>query len=461
MGEISIINIYNLCREILEYKPNETVIIPPSLQSTINALVLKPVITPKADILFEIAQYFPKVGVESICFVKSKDLNCTFYRFLNNVQQILLFDYENCILYGYTMEKVNRDLIEIKIVQVDLYHAQERVIFNFSIDYLDQSPEDDSINPLYISALSQRYFLTITPNIPNYPTKIAKIIDAESKEEIQINPYLFENHNIFEIADFKVIQTHESKKYLLIKTGRICSFEKRDFHNSNSAQYTDKIETLIVAPIEELIDKAISQKKIDFSKYIIAMADQSQTIEFEPLLHFDKMFAPIIAKNLPFFLYSKESFNKNSVDIFKFDLEKRVAYKIATFEGETPFINCDDKGYFLVETIYSNLPNSNLQKLILEKIYLENGQRTKEELMIEKDEIFEKLYSYSSKVSFIVTKNALKGEFKVYFLDDKKSYLTIKFDEGFVPVLDIAKNEINAFIIYPYFVKKLNGNIVI
>ncbi|AEM73093.1 hypothetical protein [Caldicellulosiruptor acetigenus] len=81
--------------------------------------------------------------------------------------------------------------------------------------------------------------------------------------------------------------------------------------------------------------------------------------------------------------------------------------------------------------------------------------------MIEKDEIFEKLYSYSSKVSFIVTKNALKGEFKVYFRDDKKSYLTIKFDEGFVPVLDIAKNEINAFIIYSYFVKKLNGNIVI
>lgn len=75
--------------------------------------------------------------------------------------------------------------------------------------------------------------------------------------------------------------------------------------------------------------------------------------------------------------------------------------------------------------------------------------------MIEKDEIFEKLYFYLFKVSFIVIKNVLKGEFKVYFWDDKKFYLMIKFDEGFVFVLDIVKNEINVFIIYFYFVKKL------
>lgn len=72
------------------------------------------------------------------------------------------------------------------------------------------------------------------------------------------------------------------------------------------------------------------------------------------------MFVFIIVKNLFFFLYLKESFNKNSVDIFKFDLKKRVVYKIVIFEGEIFFINCDDKGYFFVEIIYFNLFNLNL-----------------------------------------------------------------------------------------------------
>ncbi|WAM31692.1 hypothetical protein [Caldicellulosiruptor naganoensis] len=451
MRNVAIFNIYNLCKEISKYKPNKSAKISPSSQSFNGVFLLKPTITPNAGVLFEIVRYLPKAAVESICFVKGKDLSCNFYKFLNNIKQILLFDYENCTLYGYTMEKVNKNLVEIKIVKVDLCCAQESIIFNFLIGYFDKNPESDPIETLYISALNQRHLLIITPNIPHYPTKIAKIIDIESKEEIPINPYLFEEHDIFEIADLKVIQKHKNKKYILIKTGRICSFEKRNFYNSHSNHYKDKIETLIVAPVEDVLDEAISQKKIDFSKYIIATAGKNQTVEFESFINVDNILASITATNLPFILYSKENFSKGSIEIFKFDLENKATYKLISFGGKKPFIYCDDKGYFFIEANYSDLSNSNLQKLALEKIYLENDQRTKVEIIIEEDEIFENLYSCSS-ASFITTKNVLKEEIKVYFLDEKESYFTTKFYEGFVPIFNTVKDEIKAFIIYPYYV---------
>ncbi|WAM33980.1 hypothetical protein [Caldicellulosiruptor morganii] len=449
MRNVAILNIHNLCEEISKYKPCKSDGISPFLQSTDNTFVLKPRFTSNADILFEMVKYLPKITTENIFIVRGKDLSCKFYRFLNKIDKILLFDDENCILYVYTAQKPNKNLVEIKIIKADLINSIESVIFNFSIDYFDKSPEDDFIKPLYISALNQRYLLVITPNIPDYPKKIAKIIDMESKEEFPINPYLFEEHDIFEIADLKVIQKHRNNKYILIKTGRICSFEKRHFYNSNS-DYKDKIETLIVAPVEDVLDEAMSQKKVDFSRYIITTADENQSIEFEPFLNADDIFSPEIAKNSPFILYSKENFDRDSIEIFKFDLNKRITSKLITSESEIPFIYCDEKGYFLVETSYSDLPGSKLQKLTVEKIYIENHQKEKLEFFVEKDEVFENIYSFSS-AGFITTKNVLKGKIKVYFLDEKESFFATKLDEGFVPIFDANKNEIKAFVIYPFF----------
>ncbi|WPX09090.1 hypothetical protein [Anaerocellum danielii] len=449
MRNVAILNIHNLCEEISKYKPCKSDGISPCLQSTDNTFVLKPRFTSNADILFEMVKYLPKITTENIFLVRGKDLSCKFYRFLNTIDQILLFDDESCILYGYTAQKLNKNLVEIKIVKADLLNFHESIIFNFSIDYFDKSPENDFIKPLYISALNQRYLLVITPNIPDYPKKIAKIVDMESKEEIPINPYLFEEHDIFEIADLKVIQKHNEKKYILIKTGRICSFEKRHLYNSNS-EYNDKIETLIVAPVEDVLYEAMSHKKVNFSRYIISTADENQTVEFEPFLNADDIFSPAMAKNSPFILYSKENFDRGNIEIFKFDLNKRITYKLITFEKEIPFIYCDEKGYFLVETSYSDLPGSNLQKLTVEKIYIENDQKVKLEFIVEKDEIFENIYSFSS-AGFITTKNVLKGEIKAYFLDEKESCFTTRFDEGFVPIFDTVKNEIKAFVIYPCF----------
>lgn len=175
-------------------------------------------------VLFTISDCYDTYNIQSIIIValENNNIKATFTHIIKNeISEIIYFDEEKLNLLGYSVKAISSNLVELKIFQIDLIKNEEKIVYRYTLDYCEENANLINHIPIHVCAINNRYIMVITPNIDHFKNKIALVFDIIGKQQIFIDPYIIDEHYIYELLDMSVVSIN-GKKNILIKTGQIC-----------------------------------------------------------------------------------------------------------------------------------------------------------------------------------------------------------------------------------------------
>ncbi|ADQ40519.1 hypothetical protein Calkr_1006 [Caldicellulosiruptor acetigenus I77R1B] len=410
-------------------------------------------------ILFVIKDGDETIYVNSIIIVTldNDKVKTTFsYSPKNKILEIIYFDEEKLSLLAYVTEAISSNLVELKIFQIDLTKNEEKLIYKYTLNYYEESASSITYTPIHIRAVNNKYIMLITPNVIFYKNKVALLIDIENKKEIFIDPHITDNHYIYELVNMVNIRI-KGKNYIFIKTGRFCSFEKRDFFYSKNKDYKDEIETILIIPCDELIQNLDKSADFKFSEYLVDKADYNASLDFS----FDAnvFYIPNYTYNkFSSILYNKENFIDKKTDIILYDLENKKYYHIGSLPfplEKIPTIYSENDRYFVMYSpFYINRLGTFFDKYLI-KHYLDTNEILFMELpiTISKNELLNAVYFFKND-TIVETKNPDTKQNFIYSVNHDKLIANTSYGENYLPILNIKTGDLSSIIIYPRFLSK-------
>ncbi|WAM31699.1 hypothetical protein [Caldicellulosiruptor naganoensis] len=427
---------------------------------------LEPIYQSDNNILFLMKKKdIPEDIIESIIVLSLKNgkveqtIN---YKLKNKISQIIFFNEEKFILIGYTMALINAKFGKIKIFIIDPIRKVETLMYSFIVELSGVNKDEELLIPFasYVLALNERYIMLINIDM-NFKDKSVLIADLYDKSELYLNPYIIDEHSIFEIS-YAEIKKFKNKDYLLISTGRICPDEKRDYFNLGKEDIINKINTLLVIPCEELIQDLNKGIIPVLSKYLIDKAEYSEMLAFLEYGKLNYGFFYRIKSNFQYIdsqsiLYGKENFTANITDIFSFDLETKKRTYIGSLSIPLEKIHRlykeENKYFLLCSSFYPySIPAQNY----FIKHYIGTNEISSFDLPINipPKELIEEFY-FLKNLFIAVTVDPVENYMHLYFSDEDIPIVKVRcLDEFFLLTVHPETEELSSVIIYPRFLIK-------
>lgn len=410
-------------------------------------------------VLFTISDCYDTYNIQSIIIValENNNIKATFTHIIKNeISEIIYFDEEKLSLLGYSVKAISSNLVELKIFQIDLIKNEEKIVYRYTLDYCEENANLINHIPIHVCAINNRYIMVITPYIDHFKNKIALVFDIIGKQQIFIDPYIIDEHYIYELLDMSVVSIN-GKKNILIKTGQICSFDKRVFFYAKKQYFVNSTETIIIIPCEELIQNLVNGK-FKFTKYIVDKAEYCETLDF-PIKA--RIYNPYYYANNKSYsiIYYKENFITKKTDIISYNLETKKSSYIGSLpfplEKIPPIYKEKDKHFIMYIPFYPHAIGGIPSKYFI-KHYIESNQLSFIELpiSISSNEILNEVVFFNND-TIIETKNFESGQNLIYSVNNDMLIAKIGYGENYLFVLNPKTNDLNAIMVYPRFLKKI------
>uniref|UniRef100_A0A7C5Z7Q2 Uncharacterized protein n=1 Tax=Caldicellulosiruptor owensensis TaxID=55205 RepID=A0A7C5Z7Q2_9FIRM len=409
-------------------------------------------------VLFTISDCFDTYNIQSIIIValENNNIKATFTHIINNeISEIIYFDEEKLSLLGYSVKAISSNLVELKIFQIDLIKNEEKIVYRYTLDYCEENENLINHIPIHVCAINNRYIMVITPNIDYFKNKIALVFDIIGKQQIFIDPHIIDEHYIYELLDMSFVSIN-GKKNILIKTGQICSFDKRIFFYAKKQYFVNLTETIIIIPCEELIQNLVNGK-FKFNKYIVDKAEYCETLDF-PIKA--RIYNPYYSNGKSYsIIYYKENFITKKTDIISYNLET----KKSSYIGSLPFplekippIYKEKSKHFIMYIPFYPLATGVIPSKYFIKHYIESNQLSFIELPlpISSNEILNDVKFFNND-TIVETKNFESEQNLMYSVNNDMLIAKIGYGENYLFVVNPKTNDLNAIMIYPRFLKKV------
>lgn len=283
------------------------------------------------------------------------------------------------------------------------------------MNYMADVPLD-----ITLFALNERYAVATIPNYLNFGYNeiyldSILLIDSQEKEIHQINYELSNGDSLLRL-DYLLINKKEDQEYLIIKTGSIGCFEKRDVWESNQNKglpYNPiyQLEQLICIDLDTFIDVVVNGKNIP-SEYIVDSCEMDSSF--------------LSVTQLPYqTIYTKINFQKNISEVITLNNETRIKNHECYNGIYTKIVKTKDGifGMFEQEDTYQFIKNNDVE------FRLSND---KEILFFDDDEIITYLPTENNEYLVSVyntkTKSLISEEKCRFFMDESNKVLILVGD---------------------------------
>ncbi|MCX8130549.1 MAG: hypothetical protein N3I35_10665 [Clostridia bacterium] len=247
----------------------------------------------------------------------------------------------------YVISKQKYDTVCLQFKKVNCFDFSEENIFSleFNISKMHET-QYSLLKHVDIHGINSRYSLVRIPQIdhkyglPQYSQIL--LLDSIDKNHFIVPGKLGIDDTMLRLDR---IEVSDDGTFLLIKTGNICWFEKKDFWEIGRKDYYDQLESLLLIDIEsfvhhikngteipgsfiidkcgfesaftnfEIIDKELKYQKVNFRDNITELLTHAIISKQTTKINIECIYENIIQFDSKIFVISKDGSNKKIIDV--------------------------------------------------------------------------------------------------------------------------------------------------
>ena len=266
-----------------------------------------------------------------------------YYRFPTNVR-IVSHQGEQDTLY-YALMNWERGTVLVHFKKLNCTDFSDFEITSIQLEYENEIEKSNSkLNSIGITGINERYAIVSIPQINHkYGLPIYSqimLLDSNEKKHYVFKETLGNNDSMLRLEKIVV---SEDGKFLLLKTGNIGWFEKKDFWDIGRKDYFDQLENLVLIDVESFIKYIKNGTQIPDS-FIIDKCS------------FESAFTNICVINGTL-KYQRVSFTDNTTEFISYDINSKQTKKINIY-------GIYERIYNINESIFAVTTDENSKNII-------------------------------------------------------------------------------------------------